>query len=399
VTTLPRWPHHTATRIGTVALLLVLSACGHRPPAGPALTDLMSPVDGPALAVHFVDIGQGDGMVVKTPGGRTILVDTGPQPATPRLIRYLKDLDVQRIDLIVNTHAHADHIGGTADLIREYEVGGVLDTGFPHETPVYEDMLTTIEQDAVPFYLGRKGQTVDLGDGARLRLLAPEEPFVRGSRSDPNANSLVARLEYGRVAILLTGDAEHETEERLLDGPRDLLAAQVLKVAHHGSRYASEPGFLSAVNPRLAIISCSSTNRYGHPAPETVRRLRDAGAEVIVTADVGNVIIRTNGQRFSVFTSPRGAGPFGAVRWSPETAVPLGSGTTRGPPPGRPKVNINTADVEALARLPGLGVKTAERIVRDRETYGHFGSTRELLRVKGIGESKLERLLPYITVD
>lgn len=147
-----------------------------------------------------------------------------------------------------------------------------------------------------------RGHQRKIGENVNLTVLAPEDPLLSGTRSDANANSIVLWIKHGEVDFLLTGDAEKETEERLLEvlrarPPPDF---EILKVAHHGSRYASSESFLSRVKPQVALISCGLRNRYKHPAPETLQRLKKVGAKIFRTDLMGTIKVRSDGQKFWV---------------------------------------------------------------------------------------------------
>lgn len=296
-----------------------------------AIDDLRTDTLGDArLAVHFIDIGQGDALLIETPSNRRILVDSGPSKSRKRLVAYLRSAGVDRIDVVVNSHGHADHIGGLEQVIKSMPIRYVLDSGFVHPTKAFERLVSRIEKDRIPFKLAGVTGTrtlsvgpgrpqlsagdgppivktvIDEADGVTLDVLWPDPAaYVTGSRSDPNSNSVVLRVRYKNVQFLLTGDAEEITEEKLLEHPEHLRAT-VLKVAHHGSRHASTPRFLNAVRPRLAVISCGARNRYGHPAPEAIARLEAAGAAVASTHTLGHVIVETDGEKLRVSHQPRG---------------------------------------------------------------------------------------------
>lgn len=331
-------------------------------------------LSGAVLEAHFIDIGQGDAILLRSPGGKTVLIDTGPPGADPTVRGYLDGLGVERIDLLVNSHPHSDHIGNTAALIERMPVGRVLDPGFAHPTATYEQLVETIARKAVPLRLVRTGQRITLDAGITMTVLGPAEPLIEGSRSDANANSVVLRVDYGEVRILLTGDAEEETEERLLAGGADSLAATVLKVAHHGSKYATHKPFLDAVRPKLAVISCSADNTYGHPAPETLDRLRAKGVPALITSKLGHIVVSTDGRKIAV---------------SHDRALPARMGD--------PRLDLNTARQADLEALPGIGPTLAARIVADRTANGPYPNVDALTRVSGIGEATVEKLRPMVT--
>ena len=294
----------TRGRWGLLAFALTASACAG-PSTGSRDAILLgrfeaTQLDGPRLRLHAIDVGQGDALLVQAPGGKTALIDSGPAGARRTLFRYLRANGVEKIDLLVHSHAHADHVGNTAALIREFGVGTVLDPGFPHTAKAYARALAAIEAAGIPVRIARRGRTVRLGRRVTLSVLAPEAPFLAGTRSDVNANSVVFRIDYGQVRILMTGDAEGETEARLLRRDRSALRAQVLKVAHHGSRFATHGPFIRAVSPTLAIISAGVNNAYRHPAKKTLSRLAAQGVAVATTARDGHVLIETDGREVSL---------------------------------------------------------------------------------------------------
>ena len=375
-----------------LAALLLASTAGAATPDLDGL--LVDEFLGPTLQIHFVDVGQGDAVLLQTPGGKHVLVDTGADTRARALNAYLDDLAVERLDMVVNTHAHSDHIGGLAALLRRWKVGLVLDSGVPHTSGTYERMLAAIEAAGVPVKVARRGRKITVEDGLVLEVLGPEEPLVAGSRSDLNSNSVIIRAVYRDVSVLLTGDAEHETEERLLRDPGSL-AATVLKVAHHGSAHATDTRFLRAVKPLVAVVSCGLKNKYGHPAPKTMARLDDAGVRTYVTARDGDVVVATDGKRLHIETFPK---PVVAVQdRSPALRrVPTGQAppirAVRPSVAGAPRldasgvIDLNTASEAALRGLPGVGPKTARRIIAARP----FANVDDLRRVKGIGKKKLE---------
>ena len=368
------------------------------------ISSLALPCFADELEVHFIDIGQGDAALIKSPSGKLILLDSGPSKSWPALSGYLDHIGVKRIDLLINSHPHADHIGNASRVIEHYQVKMVLDPGFAHPIRAYRNLLETIERRKLPLKLARRGRKIEIGGGAFIHLLAPEDPFLQGTRSDPNSNSVIFRLSYHDQSALFTGDAEEETEQRIMGDPR-LLRADLLKVAHHGSRHASGRAFLGAVKPKHAVVSCSATNRYGHPAPETLEGLQRVGATTWVTAQQGTIVAKTDGKtwRISASTSSQiktpQAPPPSAISKKPIPELPsAGSSTqmTQADSQTSGRVNINTASESELKTLPRIGPTLARRIIEARKT-SPFTSAEELRRVKGIGAKTAERLEPLIT--
>lgn len=284
---------------------LTLVACAG--PAGPRAPVPALPAAG-WVRVDFVSVGQGDAALVTSPTGKTVLIDGGPRQAGERLVAFLRERTKAPLDLVLLTHRHEDHLGGLAAVIEARGARMFLDAlppaGEGHGSTLYGRLLDVIERRRIPVRQVEAGRTIELGGSARLVLLSPPPSPITGSRSDVNANSVVARLDHGRVRVLFTADAEAITERWLLARGADLQAS-VLKVAHHGSRHSSTPAFLQAVAPRVAVISLGADNRYHHPAPETLERLARAGTRVYRTDLDGTITLETDGERLD-FRTERG---------------------------------------------------------------------------------------------
>lgn len=264
------------------------------------------------LTVSFLDVGQGDAIVVEAPGGRTMLIDGGPA-AAPDLAKgrsgydagedvvlpYLAARGIGRLDYVVLTHPHQDHVGGIPAVLAEMEAGLVLDPGVAHDAQGYRDTRAIATRKSIPIRRPNAGEVLRLGPDVVLEVLNPPRQPYQGTRSDENSNSIVLRLRYRRISLLLTGDMEEIVEEHLLAKGAPL-QADLLKVAHHGSAYSSSPEFLAAVKPRFAVISMGRGNLFGHPDPGTVQRLQQAGAAVYRTDRHGTVIARTDGLTLSL---------------------------------------------------------------------------------------------------
>jgi competence protein ComEC len=251
------------------------------------------------LRLDFIDVGQGDAALVTSPAGKTVLVDGGPRKSSAALVTFLTRHTRAPLDLILLSHRHEDHLGGLPAAIREVGARQFLDAPTPHPGTAYAALLRALESGRVTVRQANLGRRIDLGGGATMTLIGPPDPPIVGSRSDVNANSVVARISYGRFAVLFAGDAEAPTEAWLLASGADLRAS-VLKVPHHGSRYASGVRFLRAVGARIAVISAGAGNDYGHPAPQTLARLARAGATVYRTDLDGDVTIETDGRSIRV---------------------------------------------------------------------------------------------------
>jgi len=262
------------------------------------------------LQIYALDVGQGDSSLIITPEGKSVLIDAGPPQAGDEVVAALRKRDIRSLDLAVATHPHADHIGGMRPVIENFEVKNFLDSLDSDQTYAskeYERMLTAITEKRIKFIVAKKGMKFDLDSGVKLEVLNPQGKDqrikkVRSGGSVENANSIVLLLSYGNFSMLFTGDAETETEDLMMRSA-DTLHAQVLKVGHHGSRYATSARFLDAVAPEAAIISSGAENRYGHPAEQTLDRLRKAGVKIYRTDLNGEIAIVTDGNKFEIHTA------------------------------------------------------------------------------------------------
>jgi competence protein ComEC len=260
-----------------------------------ALTPASRAEDAPRLRVDFIDVGQGDAALVTSPAGKTVLIDGGPREAGASLVSFLRERHVGPLDLILLTHRHADHLGGLPAVVEAIGTRLFLDAPTPHPGRERDHLMHALERSRVPIRNATPGRQIDLGAGVTLTLLTPPVPAIEGSRSDVNANSVVARLDFGQASFLFMGDAETVTERWLLDTNANV-HARVLKVAHHGSRFSSSARFLAAVGPEIAVISAGAHNDYHHPASGTLRRLETGGSQVFRTDLDGTVTIETDGR-------------------------------------------------------------------------------------------------------
>ena len=289
------------------------------------------PASGGELKVHILDVGpvNGDAILVISPTGKTVLIDAGDVGKGKIVLEALKRYNVQQLDYFIATHPHPDHIGAADEVFKGTKILNVIDNGLnptvpeslvakppavpagkqqpkrkpdkrPTVTKFFDEYKDALTQTGAQYEKAEPGKVYDLGGGARLTILGPTPPYftreqMKTGGNEPNANSIVARLDYGGFSILLPADAEEQTEHRLMT--KDLnLRAEVIKVSHHGSKYATAADFLERVKPKIAVISCGAWNRYGLPAQVVLDRLKAAGVKVYRTDLQGEITITTRGR-------------------------------------------------------------------------------------------------------
>lgn len=265
--------------------------------AGLGLYDTAPPAEG-VLEVHILDVGNADCILVRQ-GESAMLIDAGERGDADTILDYLDAYGVTRLDLVVATHPHADHIGAMADVIREIEVEECLLAYMPQKvmptTSVYIDMMEALAERDVTITEASPRQTYAIGT-AKLEVLAPLT-----EDEDANAMSVVTRLAFGDNRFLFMGDAESGVEKQMLDAGY-AVSADVLKVGHHGSNTGTHDAFLKRVNPTYAVLTCGKGNSYGHPHREVVEKLRKADITTYRSDVYGHVVFTSDGKSITVAT-------------------------------------------------------------------------------------------------
>ncbi len=294
--------HRRAAWTGALAALFIGVTTVLTPPAF---------ADG-RLRITVLDTGQADGIAIRTPRGHTILVDAGgklergnaAESSSERagemvLVPFLRRSGVRRIDALILSHPHGDHVGAAAPILRDgFSVGELADSGQQYAGYAWRDAVATARADRVPIVYPRAGMVWRTDDGVTLTFIGPSLPFIE-SDNTINDNSIAFILQYKQFRMLFTGDAGVAAEQRFLNEGIDL-HADILKVGHHGSAYSSSPEFIGAVHPKYAIISVGRHNMFGHPAPLTIETLQRFGARVYRTDRDAAVSIVSDGTKVAI---------------------------------------------------------------------------------------------------
>jgi competence protein ComEC len=246
------------------------------------------------LTVSFLDVGQGDAILIEGPTGVDVLIDGGPDRSVVReLPRLMGPLDRQ-LAMVVATHPDKDHIGGLPDVFSLYDVDTLLTPGLASDTDGYDRFIETVAQESgLVSYLAHAGQRISLGSGAYMEVLYPNKDVSRLRAT--NDGSIALRVVYGDSSFLLTGDLPSTVEDTLVKTGDTSLASDVLKAGHHGSKYSTSALWLSQVAPSVVVVSAGKGNTYGHPAVEVLERIERQGAEVVSTIEEGTITFVSDG--------------------------------------------------------------------------------------------------------
>jgi competence protein ComEC len=252
---------------------------------------------GKKLTVSYIDVGQADSILIQTPGGKNVLIDAGNNGDATTIVNYLKAQNIIRLDYVIATHSHEDHIGSMDTVINTFDIGQVVMPKESSNTQTFRDVLTAIANKGLKPIEAKAGVKLDLGSELYAELLAPNSTGYH----DINDYSAVLRLVYGKNSFLFTGDAETQSESEMLRLGSQL-KVDVLKVGHHGSRTSSTAAFLKLVAPKYAVISVGKGNSYGHPTGEALGRLGSVGATIYRTDESGTIVCESDGETITFKT-------------------------------------------------------------------------------------------------
>ena len=257
------------------------------------------------LTVTMLNVGQGDAILIKT-AEQTVLIDTSDLDEQEKLRAELEKAKVKRIDKLILTHPHADHIGGVEGVVlKDYEVGEVYDNGMPSKSKIYLRYMKIIKQRNIPRHALTAGEVLNFGGGVSFKVLSPPKEIVeKGSKStdnhDPNNESVVGKLIFGNFSMMFTGDAEQQAEKVMVDNFAGDLRSTLLKAGHHGSKTSSSAAFLRAVQPEGVLISCGAGNDYGHPHKQTMKKYQSLKLKIYETDLNGTIVVTSDGKSYKI---------------------------------------------------------------------------------------------------
>lgn len=246
------------------------------------------------LTVVFMDVGQGDAIYIETPDGVQMLIDGGPDSSILRELGRQMSFWDRTIDVVLATHPDKDHIGGLVDVLARYEVANIVRTENDSDTAVSSAFIFSSDEEKSVLHLAKAGEVIKLGASTTLMIYSPAGDV---GNWESNTSSIVAKLKYGDIEFMLTGDAPIGIEDYLVTTYGDELKSEVLKLGHHGSKTSTSDLFLDKVMPDYAVVSASVDNKYGHPHAEVTDRVEAKGIEILSTAKQGAVVFKSDGNK------------------------------------------------------------------------------------------------------
>ncbi|MCI1477242.1 MAG: MBL fold metallo-hydrolase [Clostridium beijerinckii] len=246
------------------------------------------------MFVHYIDVGQGDCILVQV-NNKNLLIDSGPKSDRRKLFNYLSGLNLNKLDYVIATHPHEDHIGNMDDIIKTYSIGTFYSPKVESTTKSFEDMVDALKNKNLKVHvLKNNSNSIDLGENTKVNVFSPNKDFY----DNLNNYSPVIKIQYGNTSFLFTGDAEKEVEKEILNNNEDIIA-DVLKVGHHGSSTSTSKDFLKKVNPSIAVISVGKDNIYNHPDAITTKLLDESNIKTYRTDKDGTIVICSDGSNIS----------------------------------------------------------------------------------------------------
>lgn len=256
--------------------------------------------DEKVLKVYFLDIGQGDAILIQTPNGTQVLIDAGANNKVVNELSQIIPFFDRTIDIIIPTHSDLDHVGGFPEILRRFEIKNYFDSGFVDEDDLNTEIKLLVQNEKnINVKKISRGDNIilDKENNISFEVLWPNSNF---ETSDNNERSIVLRLDYGKTSFLFTGDASSKIEKILVENSTstNILDIDVLKAGHHGSKTSSSLEFLEKTSPELTIISAGKDNKFGHPNKETLDNLAKVNSQIKNTAEIGRILIKSDGEKY-----------------------------------------------------------------------------------------------------
>lgn len=244
------------------------------------------------LKVHYLDVGQGDSIFIELPNNETMLIDAAESYQSENIINYLKNLNYQKIDYVIGTHPHTDHIGGLKDIINTFEIGKIYMPKVVSTTKTYENLLMTIKDKNLKINTAKAGTSIIDTDALKINILAPNN----STYTELNNYSAVTKITYGTTKFLFMGDAEKLSENEI----KEDVTADVIKIGHHGSNTSSSINFIKKVNAKYGIISVGLNNKYNLPKEETITNWENSGTKIYLTSINGTITAISDGTNIKI---------------------------------------------------------------------------------------------------
>lgn len=244
------------------------------------------------LKVHYLDVGQGDSIFIELPNNETMLIDAAESYQSENIINYLKNLNYKKIDYVIGTHPHTDHIGGLKDIINSFEIGKIYMPKVVSTTKTYESLLMAIKDKNLKINTAKAGTSIIDTDALKINILAP----TNSTYTELNNYSVVTKITYGTTKFLFMGDAEKLSENEI----KENVTADVIKIGHHGSNTSSSIDFIKKVNAKYGIISVGLKNKYNLPKEETITNWEKSGTKIYLTSTNGTIRASSDGTNIKI---------------------------------------------------------------------------------------------------
>ena len=244
------------------------------------------------LKVHYLDVGQGDSIFIELPNNETMLIDAAESYQSENIINYLKNLNYQKIDYVIGTHPHTDHIGGLKNIINTFEIGKFFMPKVVSTTKTYESLLMAIKDKNLKINTAKAGTSIIDTDALKINILAPNNSIY----TELNNYSVVTKITYGTTKFSFMGDAEKLSENEI----KENVTADVIKIGHHGSNTSSSIDFIKKVNAKYGIISVGLNNKYNLPKEETITNWENSGTKIYLTSTNGTIRASSDGTNIKI---------------------------------------------------------------------------------------------------